>query len=99
MVKFQYKRKSVENKPLYNNKLEAKKILNRFVSGGTSMHESAKFSNEDCFSHKAFSNKNFNDKERKWQDESKNASASSDASKDGHKTCYLIFHEKNSLHC
>ncbi len=87
MVKFQYKRKSVENKPLYNNKLEAKKILNRFVSGGTSMHESAKFSNEDCFSHEKFNNKNFYDKESKQQDESKNASTSSDASKYCHKTC------------
>ena len=88
MAKFEYKRKLVENIPLYNNKQEAKKDLNRYVLSGTLVHESAKFSNEDYFSHEKFHNKNFNDKEIKRQDESKNASTSFDASKYGHKTCF-----------
>ena len=65
MVHFHSKGKSVENKSLYKSKSEAKNELNRFVSGGSSVQESAKFSNTDCFSHKRFHNKPFNDKEFK----------------------------------
>ena len=88
MVKFEYKRKSFANKPLYNNKHEAKKDLNKFVSGGTSVHEYVKFYNNDCFSHKNFHNKQCNDTKLKRHDESKDVSTSYDMSKNHHKICF-----------
>ncbi len=45
---------SSKNKPIYRNKAEAKKQLDRFVSGGTSVHESVKFTNDINFSQKDF---------------------------------------------
>ena len=61
-VDFQNKRNSNrqnENKPIYRNKAEAKKELDRFLHGGTSIYESAKFQNNECFLHKKFHDKKF----------------------------------------
>ena len=52
MVNLQSQTKSIERKPLYNNKQEAKRDFNKFVSAGTSVHKSAKLNNDNSFSFK-----------------------------------------------
>ena len=58
------------------------------MCGGTSIHESANFLNNECFSQKKFNEKKFVDIETKQQDVSNDVSTSYDTSKYCHKTCF-----------
>ena len=67
---------SSRNKPIYLNKAEAKNQLNMFVSGGTSVHESVKFTNDRKFSQKDFHDSKFKSSQSDCKVTSSDASTS-----------------------